>query len=98
MEVDTRRVRSRDLRRERQTDLTTTIMGGYSIAQKGDALSHGLRKSEKDERTLELLSCWKKLSVDAQEIILDIIKGLQAAAVISSNAALASHAESHHHL
>jgi hypothetical protein len=36
------------------------------------------RTAGKDLRELELLSCWRKLPVEEQEIILDIVRGLLA--------------------
>jgi hypothetical protein len=70
-------------------DLTTTLTGSYSIAKKRNALASWLRKAGEDDRALDLLSCWQKLSMEKQEIILDVVRGMQAAAAVSSSVAMA---------
>lgn len=72
------------LRLERQMALAKLPTVGYvnSVVKKSKLLDSKLSKSAEDERTLELLSCWRKLSIEKQEIILGIVIGLKAATAI----------------
>jgi hypothetical protein len=51
--------------------LATTVAGSYASVLVSD-----FRAAGKDLRALEMLSCWRKLPVEEQEIILDIVRGL----------------------
>jgi hypothetical protein len=55
-------------------ELGTTIAGSYSSV----VSVSGFQTARKDLRELELLSCWRKLPTEEQEIILDIVRGLLA--------------------